>query len=603
METPDDSPLAAKNLAIVPISNKSSAVAEFCALAAVILSCTVVRRAYFALLRKTSRQATGTTQEGTRGGGRLRSLLHLVNRTGDRLVYAVLLCAYLIITLSFSLCHTYSLGDQCWQRFAWNGVAQFLLAVILSVPHSPLTHMFGRHDIAALPRPMLLFLHQFLAWAGIVFATTHMALNIHSWLDTDFSAFMLQYQLHRKLVHYALVAWISLGLLFVLSLTPVRRKAYGLFWTAHRVFAIMVFVFVYLHRPATVGFTMVALAVVVLSLLYQLYVLYVRTDPKQHTTMATGNGVVKVDVHLPSRQIDVPPGSYIHIIAPGHRRLMTPHPFTVARSSSSAQDGTRLTLYIKPVGHHDGSPAPLSHRVDSDASGHELLDMAATAQPSTASVASASRRRVGFTGQLYQHTEKHGQIASAVRSLANSSSNDGVESPAVPVHTRLSFLGPFRSPVVDAFDAFDDIVLVAGGVGVTPWISWIEYLSRVNADSRDGVDSEKLVRDGGRKRLHLIWVVKGPEVVFHDFTQYPTSTLLSIQVVHTASGGRPAFAPLLANTQSGSDDRAYTQDTAVLVCGPKGMASSVRQAVRHLERDSAGPPGHLWWLFLEKFTI
>ncbi|OQR91852.1 transmembrane protein [Thraustotheca clavata] len=136
--------------------------------------------------------------------------------------------------------------------------------------------------------------------------------------------------------------------------------------------------------------------------------------------------------------------------------------------------------------------------------------------------------------------------------------------------------GPYGNPSVD-IAKYDHIVLICGGIGVTPMLSLMN-------ETRDKADGTR------QKKIEMHWVVRDPkDLLKADRLMYPlphhvqckfyASTSSAPSAVLSASGehvqyssGKPIMEEIINN------ERFLGQKACVLACGPPGL---VLEAQRH----------------------
>ncbi len=139
--------------------------------------------------------------------------------------------------------------------------------------------------------------------------------------------------------------------------------------------------------------------------------------------------------------------------------------------------------------------------------------------------------------------------------------------------SRLSVAGPLGRFTFDHEKA-DRIVLVAGGVGITPLMSKIRYLASQNWQGR----------------IDLIYSVKTPgDIIFHDELETLERAFAALQVHVTVTAPDENWRGARGRL-SEKFIRDIVPDIAqrtVHICGPAAMATSVRQMLNHLGVDTS----------------
>ncbi len=134
--------------------------------------------------------------------------------------------------------------------------------------------------------------------------------------------------------------------------------------------------------------------------------------------------------------------------------------------------------------------------------------------------------------------------------------------------SRLAISGPLGSFTFDGAKT-DEIVLIAGGVGITPLMSKIRYLARQNWNGR----------------IDLIYSVKTPgDIIFRDELVALQGTFPALHVHVTVTAADAGWAGARGRL-SAEFIRTAVLDIArrtVHICGPTAMAASVQQMLHHL---------------------
>jgi ferredoxin-NADP reductase/uncharacterized protein YcbX len=134
--------------------------------------------------------------------------------------------------------------------------------------------------------------------------------------------------------------------------------------------------------------------------------------------------------------------------------------------------------------------------------------------------------------------------------------------------SRLSVSGPMGRFIFDG-EASAEIVLIAGGVGITPLMSKIRYL----------------VSRGWAGRIDLIYSVKTPrDIIFRDELAQLQGTFPALKVYLTVTSGDDVWTGARGRL-SPDFIRAAVPDIAIRtvhICGPTAMAASVQQMLHHL---------------------
>ncbi|XP_033739342.1 NADPH oxidase 4-like [Pecten maximus] len=187
-----------------------------------------------------------------------------------------------------------------------------------------------------------------------------------------------------------------------------------------------------------------------------------------------------------------------------------------------------------------------------------------------------------WTGQLKSHVMKETNISPDTISS---------KSPQIDVYVD----GPFASPS-ENIGNYPVSLCIAGGIGVTPFISWIQYL-------RNKKHSYLRCR-----RLYLVWVVRDTTSIslfeeefvrlhnhcyeenvpdFLEISFYVTSPWRQVQAGDGFAVSRTIFGrPVWHQTLDSYMKRHSRSKIGVFVCGPRGMISDIRRAARHISSNT-----------------
>ncbi|KAF2708230.1 hypothetical protein K504DRAFT_382043 [Pleomassaria siparia CBS 279.74] len=244
-----------------------------------------------------------------------------------------------------------------------------------------------------------------------------------------------------------IAALVPLGFLCIHSLPPLRQRMYELFVTLHVPVSILFLgmMFWHCHNYLTSwNYLFATLAIWLGSYLMRLFYLN-WTNPRRIAWLIGDEAAITImpenaiKVTIPT-QMKWRPGQYVYLRMPGIS-VFENHPFTVASLCS------------------DDFPSQY---------GEGYRDMVLVFRPFG-----------GFTNKVYQSALEHG-----------------------PWHTYRAFVdGPYGG-MQRRIEAFEDVVLIAGGSGITAIIS--QVLSLI-----------KRMRDGKAvtRRVHVIWALKRPETM------------------------------------------------------------------------------------------
>ncbi|ORZ31339.1 hypothetical protein BCR44DRAFT_1442431 [Catenaria anguillulae PL171] len=558
---------------------------------------------------------------------RLVQRLHNHPYLGDLLVALIL---YLPAVLVLSLCHNYDY-DASINRLAWTGLAHLFVSTLLGTHFSPMAFL--------LPRSRLMLLHKWTSRLGSLFILAHMSIHLTNWIQWDFVAEQFQ----RSSMQFGLASFILLGVLVLTSLYPVRMLAYATFAGVHNLVVLMLSAFVFMHARDTLSLVLPMIAVFMLNkflIAMQLvrpahFVVSRVVDPPSNVKHP-GGAVVRLEIAAP-HLANVRPEQQVYI---GAKPISTLHPFT-----PRAVSPTSLLACIHS-GHpvHAAAPATptanvhLTHRAAASSRPHMHLHSLThqgsnTDLTSTASLASTASLTSSPVDTNPSTTLLLGTASAdhppTLTLLARHSPFAGfTTSKLCPTnaHRLVAFIPPApRLPLPQ----FTSVVFIAGGIGITPVLAWLDHLAKLNVDGatrkRGSSSSRSMTLDRAEMQdgagheaarlmpeiVHVVWIVSredelsmAPEIAAAEgaAVRAKVGGVQSVTVVVTGSksarrdpvgeegararthSGRPSVEELVPKME---DLKGPVMGFAV---GPRSLVEDVRK----LDRD--------WWLHVEPFT-
>ncbi|KAI5792414.1 ferric reductase like transmembrane component-domain-containing protein [Peziza echinospora] len=341
----------------------------------------------------------------------------------------------------------------------------------------------------------------------------------------------------------ALVSTIALVLLLMHSPSIFRHAFYETFLTIHIILVSVMLGALWAHLSSASQYWLIYVKVAIALWAADRCIRFVRiiyrnfsTKMTRATVEALAGDAVRVTVTMP-RPWKFSPGQHAYLYMPSVG-LWTSHPFTVAWSESKEviKFGDKdLALHRQDIYHKE-----------------------------KATMSFIIRRRTGFTDSLY-------------RKAANSPDK---------MFTTLTFAeGPYG--VTHSLDSYGTSVLIAGGVGITHQVPYIQHLVK---GYRDGTVATR--------RIVLVWIIQSPEHL-EWIRPWMTSILAmekrrdvlkimlfvtkpkSTKEIHSPSStvqmfpGKPNIGTLL---DMEIENKAGTM--AVTVCGSGSLSDDVRTVVR-----------------------
>lgn len=399
------------------------------------------------------------------------------------------------------------------------------------------------------------FLHRWLGRIAIIEAGLHAAFNLTTVLQrSGLAAFTAS--MSTPLIYTGLAGMLALLVILMQSPSVIRHTFYEAFLHLHIVLIILLLVFLWMHLD---GFPQRRILFICIALwatyrLLRVGTLLYRSIGRRScsaTIEALPRDSVRISITTP-RPWTYKPGQYVYITIPSIG-LWTAHPFSIAWSESPEIGLSRqssLTSQITTNRDVEKAVEPLAQQTFSF----------------------VVRARDGFTRRLLAHTIKNAPAHLGHR---------------VPVRALVE--GPYG--LTKSLDSYGTVLLIAGGVGITHHLGYVRHLIQRYSDRtvaarqitliwviRREEDKEcvgkwmnDILRMEGRKDVFRleIWVTRS--MVFES--RSPSSSLI-------VRKGRPDLLHIVSKE---GDRRLGCM--AVSVCGPGGLVSDARTAVRKSIKD------------------
>ncbi len=351
---------------------------------------------------------------------------------------------FVLFPVSQNSLFVYLLGISFERALAWHRMWARISLVIMLIHGVGMWTLFGQ-SIGAAPSPLTAdnaFEQYFPFRLGGRTETFDFVLRMASNPATTWSNFS------------GFLSFICFGLMGITSLDWVRRRYFELFYFTHVTLAVPGFVFAFLHMPALARFLAPALLLYLLDLAFRYY-RATRLPARLLSIQAFEQARVTVlKIAKQSGQSAVPfeflPGQYVFLRCAFVSALEN-HPFSISSAPSVIERGsggdTIFTLHVRDMG-----PGTFSHRLFERALQQASMD-AATLSISSLSDSSVSAKIVA----------------------------------APPMDITVD--GPYGSPSVDLGD-YHTLILVCGGIGITPALSWLTFLAHAPEQSESGNEPE-----------------------------------------------------------------------------------------------------------------
>lgn len=482
---------------------------------------------------------------------------------------AVLLLAYLLSNLVYMLFLDYRQHDR-WATLAeLRGRAGTLAAVnlvpliIFAARNNPLIHLlrisFDTYNL----------LHRWLGRIVVLEAVVHtvawmvVQVNDGGWASVSFKV------LHDRFIASGMVGTVALGILVVVSVSPLRHAYYETFLASHILLALLIFICVWVHcattalagglpqLPWVIAIILMWMAERLLRVFLQACRSWSRHGLADAVVEPMQGDCARVTIHLP-RFVDVRPGTHAYLrfadISPWEC-----HPFSIAWvTHTPISDGYLPTSERRG----DKSLAPLTG-FRASRQGHLLRT----------SVSFVIGAQTGFTRKLYDRAVERCWDHSTTATF------------------RALLEGPYAGH--HSLDSYGHAVLVAGATGITHQISYLPHLIEGYADGTVAT-----------RRITLVWVVREYEALewvrpwMDEVMRLPQRhAVLQVRIFVTRPNrgfqaaqqgssrsrtiqlhaGRPNI-PVLLRKEVAEQAGAM----CVTVCGPGALADDVRAAVREV---------------------
>lgn len=419
-----------------------------------------------------------------------------------------------------------------FKLYGWLTIANGGLALLLAARTNLLT------EILQIPPPILLLYHRWSGRATFVHATIHMSLTLQLWIKTK----QIEVTLTEGRNQIGIMMWIVLCLIFITSVSIIRRRMFETFYYVHFLFIVFVGGALYHANPGGPEFLLPGFVLWVVDRGIRLWHNF-KTINIQSITYYTGD-VLKlrfqgVKPHRPGQMawIQIPTISYFNW-----------HPFTMA----SGPDDESTVIAIRGLGHY---------------------------------------------------TKKVQLLSSSATSACDNVSSENVDAIYTEETPRIKLAvdGPYGLDRIQ-YDRHSVIAIVAGGIGITPGISITSHimhhakLAKVSGSSRHlhilwVIKNRQHVTWFDKELTEMLSIASDARLrVSINLDIYITGTHLAEDAVdkdmdnmgtiqkydgpETAHYGRPNILQWFQHIKTARTGH----DVAVNVCGPRQLMQDVRNA-------------------------
>ncbi len=360
---------------------------------------------------------------------------------------------------------------------------------------------------------------------------------------------------------YGTLILVAGGLLLVLSQAPVRRYSYRTFSMAHKVLVPAVLVLSCLHIGDLIYFLLPPIVLEIACNRIGRKIQY-RRPVGTAVARIVPDGVIELRLRAPAVVTEIVQrganglGSWVWLaVAADKADKLNPHPFSVAAVDASAEE---LKLLIK-IG-------------------------------KTGSWTSALAEKVKAFGTTEASLANHG-------SSAGSGLSDTIlASPSSSGALKFNLDGPYGTPTI-RLESYSSLVLIGGGIGVTPLLPILSMVANAQADSstnllpqlrrlvfvwsvrrQEGFEcaAEELRCAAARIAIGSIGDTPSVEVQLHLTGEAPQEGVPQA-FQHTIECRRPDMAEIFTRVKA-VDATAGGMGTAGFVCGPAAMIREAQQA-------------------------
>ncbi|KAH6582130.1 hypothetical protein BASA60_002097 [Batrachochytrium salamandrivorans] len=482
----------------------------------------------------------------------------------------VFIAIYLALTVLFGITDISVLNDTDVPRFGFMALSNLAVLTLLPQRNSLLSAFFG------ISRERCLLFHSILGTVTILLSLLHGSLYLYEWSYYDF---LIESINSRAMITYGLASGGVMSLVLLTSaVTPIRRLSFELFYWIHILSYPAMLALLFLHTSHSVEFFCPGAILYGVDRL--LRIVRALRPAKIIESVAVDDLLIRLKFEQPTFLGSfgkARAGQYFFVQFPAIS-LFEWHPFSMISSEDDfivddrkADNGSKTSFELV-----DTNKESLSN--DSRSSyQHGLISFIRHRQSKSQQYELAIRREGHFTRKLHEH-------------IGNGKS--------------LSVLvdGPYGRSFDGVMDR-DTILLVAGGVGITPLISILQTIMSRNQNS---------AHDTPRIHVRLIWVVRDSDNFnwFEKELSEATANGIKIHLFATCACedstektshlpvsvefSRPSIIDIMRDMVG---DRK-SGNVSVAVCGTQSLVTTVKHSAR-LASTSCG----MFIVFSETFSL
>ncbi|KAF7158180.1 hypothetical protein CNMCM5623_002846 [Aspergillus felis] len=395
---------------------------------------------------------------------------------------------------------------------------------------------------------------------------------------------------HQLFWQMGIIAICSIGMIILFSFSPFRKHFYEFFLLAHIALAVLALVGVFYHTSIWNGrynsylWSVVAIwafdrTVRLFRLCY--YNLRLRFSTDMLDSLATvrysrETDVIQLEVTAQRKTLAPSPGEHYFLYQPLRWRGWESHPFTLASWESVEPS----TVIERPTIEHAQVPTSQGGYVQDDKSPYSTQAQSGPLSTTTLSKVEETWQRRKLVFWVRPCSGWTGFLRDAC-----------LKQPHLPLKINLLIEGPYGHTM--PLHTYDNVLYIMGGTGISVATSYLADHMRRSALNPPGTRT---------KNIKLLWVVRQAQHIVDAF-EGPVGPVLGCYGVSTvlyATGdaeiSQKAEDLGIVSRRPNVQDEIFryveesrpSERTAVLMCGPAGMADAVRDAMNAVVYNNQG---------------